>query len=286
MIYLLKNTYEADMKKIILYSILSTLLAQNAYAEANQNKSMVEDFSITSNPFKPIVLNDNISPASDIMQNIDKNSFQYVDSYSFATSKQNSEKIVNDKDAECINSTNNKEGCLSTRGNRLYQNYKVSSFINGIYDQAKLSNVKIDDNNLFKNLEMNMNTSSNDFHQPPLLSLIDNEDTKSNLLLKLSSLKCTSDDKDPKKYMECLLDTAKNYNDNPFFNIKIKCLVQTSERNTDEKTFSFYLQACINNEMLSDSMVKWISFQSYRLGSVYFENVLNDTINKDETKPK
>ena len=103
MIYLLKNTYEADMKKIILYSLVRTLLANNEYADTNQNNSMFEDFYITSNTFKPIVLNDNISPASDIMQNIDKNSFQYVDSYSFATSKQNSEKIVNDKDREKYN---------------------------------------------------------------------------------------------------------------------------------------------------------------------------------------
>ncbi len=267
------------MKKIILYSLLNILLLQSSLAD--ENKSMVEDYSTTPSPFKPIALNDNLSPAINTMQEIDKNSLQYVDSYLFTTSKQNSEKIINEKDIECINTTSDKQGCLSTRGNRLYQNYKMSSFINGIYNQAKVNDVKIDDNALFKNLELNINNSSNDFHQPPLLSLIDDEDIKSNLLLKLVSIKCASNDKDAKKYMECLLDSSKEYNTNPFFNIKIKCLIQTSERNISENNFGLYLQACINNEMLSDNVVKWIAFQSYRLGAIYFENVLNKALQED-----
>lgn len=267
------------MKKIILTTLISCLSLQLAYAE-EQNKSMVENFSVTPSPFKPIALSNNISLSNDVIESINQNSLKYIDSYLFTTSKQNSEKIVNDKDIECIVKTSDKKRCLSTRGQRLYQNYKMSSFIDGIYNQAKINDVKIDDNALFKNLENNINTSNEDFHQPPLLSLIDEEDVKSNLLLKLVSIKCMSNDKDPKKYMQCLIDSTKGYNENVFFNIKIKCLVQTSEKQINSDDFSIYLQACINNEMLSDNVVKWIAFQSHRLGSVYFEDVLHKSIDE------
>lgn len=267
------------MKKLFLTTLISCLSIPLAYAE-EQQKSIVESFSVTPSPFIPITLNDKISLPDEMLESINRSSFQYVDSYLFATSKQNSDKIVNDKDAACISQTSDKKRCLSTRGQRLYQNYKISSFIDGIYSQAKINDIKIDDNALFKNLENNMNTSDEELHQPPLLSLIDEEDVKSNLLLKLVSIKCMSDDKDPKKYMQCLLDSTKGYNENVFFNVKIKCLVQTSEKNINGENFSLYLQACINNEMLSDNVVKWIAFQSYRLGSVYFENVLHKSIDK------
>lgn len=267
------------MKKIILTTLIGCLSIPMAYA-ADQGESMVDNFSVTPSPFIPIVLNDKVVVSEDILNNINLNSFKYVDSYLFTTSKQNSDKIVNDKDAECISQTSDKKRCLSTRGQRLYQNYKMSSFIDGIYNQAKINNIKIDNNALFQNLENNMNTSDEAIHQPPLLSLIDEEDVKSNLLLKLVSIKCMGDDKDSKKYMQCLLDSTKGYNENVFFNVKIKCLVQTSEKNINSNDFSLYLQACINNEMLSDNVVKWISFQSYRLGSVYFENALNKSIDE------
>ena len=275
------------MKKIILTTLLSCLSINIAYAD-EQSKSMVENFSVTPSPFIPIALNNKISLSDDILENINKNSFQYIDSYFFSTSKQNSDKIVNDKDAECISQTSDKKSCLSTRGQRLYQNYKMSSFIDGIYNQAKINNIKIDSDALFKNLENNINKSEEAIHQPAILSLIDEEDVKSNLLLKLVSIKCMSDDKDPKKYMQCLIDSTKGYNENVFFNVKIKCLVQTSEKNINGQDFSLYLQACINNEMLSDNVVKWIGFQSYRLGSIYFENVLHHSIESElkEVKEK
>lgn len=269
------------MKNIVL---VICLITSSFYANAEENKSnvsIVENFNIVSLPIQPLTLTEDIKISPNIIEKINDDGLHYIDSNLYTISKQNSEKIINSADVDCINNTGNKKECLSTRGYRLYQTYKMNSFIDGVYNQAKTNNINISNDQLFKGFENDINKKQNDSsHQPSLLSLIDEEDVKSNILLKIVSFNCMSKDKDSKIYMECLFNSIKNNNQNVFLNMKIKCLISTSEKNVNENDFSIFLQACINNEMLSDGMVKWIGFQSYIIGGVYFETFLNASLSK------
>jgi len=229
-------------------------------------ESSIREFSVVPLPIKPIEADYFSVDDVEIINKINNRAYEYL---SLSGKNSPPKQLSYVKDYKCLQQDINT--CSTHERSEIYDRYKIDNFINGIVSQAKSENKTFNNVSAFKFLENEMNVSGDEY-EPKILSAIEEENVRGNALLKGIAAYCVQNtpSENVKDYMKCLLEYTKK-NDNVFLNIKTKCLIESAETTSDNKDFMPYLQSCTNKETLSDPMLAWLAFQSYRLGAIYYE---------------
>lgn len=233
-------------------------------------ENIAQDFPVLKLPIKPIELDYSVMKNVKEARKINADAYHYI-------SSDNSEPIPKYRyyieESPCLNQ--NIDTCSLHEKGQAYEKYKADNFINGVIGQAQSGKKSLDKVSVFDWMEKYMNESGDDY-EPKILSVIENENIKGNALLKEISAHCVDEtpSQDTKEYMTCLIKGA-NKNSNVFLNIKTKCLVEAARTEHQDGDFMYNLQSCTNRETLSEPMLAWLAFQSYRLGAIYYEQNAN-----------
>lgn len=248
----------------------SEYVTPNFDSEMLLRKNIPQDFPVLKLPIKPIELDYSVIKNVKETRKIDVDAYHYI-------SSDNSESLPKYRhyieESPCLNK--NIDICSPNEKGQAYEKYKADNFINGVIGQAQSSNKPLDKISVFDWMEKYMNESGDDY-EPKILSAIENENVKGNVLLKEIAAHCVDEtpSQDTKEYMKCFIKGA-NKNSNVFLNIKTNCLVEASKTEQPDVDFMSNLQSCTNRENLSEPMLAWLAFQSYRLGAIYYEQNAN-----------
>lgn len=255
---------------------LMTLLATNI-AIAEDSIVSLQKYQIIKRPLQYVNIESEANIDPQILSAINERSSKYVASSEYQDLKNKIDSKITEDEADCITGGNNEALCLGNKTQITYEQYKIGNFIQGIIDESMVDNKALDSESVFKALEKSQNeekkTDKNtDSFQPKLLKLLDKQQYIANENFKQLVSEClnNSQNQTNEVLVSCVLDNSYNYQ-NPFVNIISFCFTSNLIQQVPQNQMSFMMNTCYNKNMQTPETLSWISQESYRLGSVFYE---------------
>lgn len=266
-------------KKIFLMLCFLSMYANADNENVADTISILENYKIIKRPIEYIDI-ENKNLDINILSSINERSSKYIASNEYQILKDKIDNKITEDEADCITSGNNTALCLGNKTSVTYNEYKIGNFIQGILDESIIDNKEIDNDKILKVLENDNATNNNDLKenntiQPVLLSLIDKKQEIYKEEFKQITSECMSSSNEKDNFISCLTNTSYEYK-NPFLNVTTFCFSSGLLQNIPQKQFSIFIATCYNKNIQSIDFLNWISQESYRMGSVFYE------LNKDK----
>lgn len=267
------------MKFKNILSLLILLTANIAIAADNPTDSLVslEKYQIIKRPIQYVILDNENNIDPQILTAINERSSKYIASTEYQQLKNKIDSKITEDEADCITSGNNTALCLGNKTQITYVQYKIGNFIQGIIDESIIDNKTLSSDTVFKALERSQNEQKKEdkntqSFQPNILSLLDQQQNAANVSFKSLVSQCVSSTQqsDNSAMVSCILDNSYKYN-NSFLNIMSFCFSSNIIQQVPVNQMSFFMTTCYNKNMQTPETLSWISQESYRLGSVFYE---------------
>lgn len=266
---------EQSMKLKYLLSLFIILLTNNVNAE--DSLISLQKYQIIKRPLQYINVEKEANIDPQILAAINERSSKYVASTEYQDLKNKIDSKITEDEADCITGGNNEALCLGNKTQVTYEQYKIGNFIQGIIDEGMIDNKNLNSEIVFKALENIQNEEKKidkniDSFQPNILNLLDRQQVLANESFKQLASQCLGDNNGQTNdgLISCVLDNSYNYN-NAFVNIISFCFSSSLVQQVPQEQISFIMNTCYNKNMQTQETLSWISQESYRMGSVFYE---------------